>query len=269
VAAGLRRSAGSRAGVLGAVIVLPALALVAHPDPASALPSLVGWYLVPVGVLYAGTTVRRVGVSRVVVAAGAVLLWIGFDHRYTKGIFAGLPDASYTVNALWISALILIAVSSLPESPARHEWRTSPRALAECGGLLLLLIALVVPAGLATGFLRWAPQFPGLAGALVGLIGIWFTIALPEELVFRGVVQEFAVSALTRRLWKVVALVVVSAAFGLTHWNNVELAFLPHYAGFATIAGVIYGVAYLRAGLFGAMLVHTLVDFLWELFLKR
>jgi membrane protease YdiL (CAAX protease family) len=269
LASQLRTSLWFRAAAFAVVLVLPGPALLAHPDPAAAIPALLAWYVLPVAVLYAGTVLRSTAFSRVLGAAGAVLLWIGFDHRYTKGIFAGLPDASYTVNALWISALILVAVSSFADPPARHEWRVSRRGLAESGGLLVLLTVLIVPLGLATGFLRWAPQFPGIAGSLVGLIGIWFTIALPEELVFRGVLQEFAVSALTARVWKAAAIVVVSVAFGLTHWNNVAPEFLVHYAGFAAIAGVVYGVAYLRAGLFGAMLVHTLVDFVWELFLKR
>src|SRR5207253_1625633 len=98
----------------------------------------------------------------------------------------------------------------------------------------------------------------------VALVGIFLTVAIPEEIFFRGALQ----APLERSLGRNGALAFASAAFGLMHWNNAtgfhtQIA----YIALAAVAGVFYGIAYRRAGLFAAALCHTIVDLLWHLFL--
>jgi membrane protease YdiL (CAAX protease family) len=68
------------------------------------------------------------------------------------------------------------------------------------------------------------------------------------------------------RKW--IPLVISSLAFGLMHWNNVSgLSTQITYVSLATIAGIGYGWAYRKSGnnLLAAILVHTLVDWVWKL----
>lgn len=71
-------------------------------------------------------------------------------------------------------------------------------------------------------------------------------------------------------LKKWIPLVISSLAFGLMHWNNVStLSTQITYVCLATIAGLGFGWAYRKSGnnLLAAILVHTLVDWIWKLFL--
>ena len=63
---------------------------------------------------------------------------------------------------------------------------------------------------------------------------------------------------------------VSSLAFGLMHWNNISgLDMQITYVFLATLAGLGYGWAYKKSGnnLLAAILTHTLVDWIWKLFL--
>ncbi len=238
------------------------------------------WYLVPIIALVLLISARRRasggsrGAGKVVFAVGvgaSVVLFVGFDHRYTGVLFAGLEGMSYTINSLWVAAILLLVVRTLPgdgrqDLPLRFDRRAWLWAAIALGAIVVT----IVPAGLATGFLRFAPRLPRDASDVVELVvaflGIWLTIALPEELVARAVLQR-GVARIAGRWW--VGLIVASVLFGAMHWNNAGPDYRWHYIGFASVAGVFYGAAYLKGGLGAAILAHTAVDWVWALLLKR
>jgi membrane protease YdiL (CAAX protease family) len=283
---GSRLSSGPAGATLVATLFagLPAvLASVARADVTGdgwAFVAAVLWYAVPMVAIVVLVFARRgrsggrgAGDRVVFVAclALSVLLFIGFDHRYTGVLFAGLSGMSYTVNSLWVAAILLVVVRSLPDDhredlPLRFDRSTWLWAAVALG----LITVTIVPAGLATGFLRFEPELPRDASGLVELLGaflgILLTIALPEELVARAVLQR-GVARIAGRWW--VGLLVASVLFGAMHWNNAGPDFRLHYIGFASVAGVCYGVAYLKGGLGAAVLAHTAVDWVWALLLKR
>ena len=76
--------------------------------------------------------------------------------------------------------------------------------------------------------------------------------AVPQEQIFHTII-----SSLT------------TMAFAFTHWNNEQPEFIYHYFFAAFISGLAYVYAYKKAGLYSAMLSHTLVDWVWSLLLKR
>jgi len=103
----------------------------------------------------------------------------------------------------------------------------------------------------------------------VQFVGLFLTVALPEELFFRGILLRGLEKVFVKK-W--IPLVISSMAFGLMHWNNVDtLSTQITYVSLATIAGLGYGWAYRKSGnnLLAAMLVHTLVDSIWKLFLTN
>ncbi|MFW9997688.1 MAG: CPBP family intramembrane glutamic endopeptidase, partial [Candidatus Odinarchaeota archaeon] len=101
-------------------------------------------------------------------------------------------------------------------------------------------------------------------------LGIYLTIALPEELIMRAYILnawDTQVAKENNQLL-VVNLLVVSFVFGLSHWNNVDTSMVPWYVLLATIAGIVYGIAWRKGRLHEAMIVHAMVDWIWSYFFK-
>ncbi|UWZ81720.1 CPBP family intramembrane glutamic endopeptidase [Occallatibacter riparius] len=134
--------------------------------------------------------------------------------------------------------------------------------------LFYLPIALVL--GLALGFLHTHALSWGDVVRLPGRLAFawvftFFFIAVPEELFFRGWVQNL----LERRLGRSAALVLAAILFGLAHFNKRALHFNWRYVLLAAIAGVFYGRAWREKRRVGASAVtHATVDSVWSLFLR-
>jgi uncharacterized protein len=137
------------------------------------------------------------------------------------------------------------------------DWRTGLRELA-------FFAPLVIVFGLALGFIHPHANRPGLGTAILRWVGIFFFIALPEELFFRSWVQNF----LERRLGRYGALIFASILFGLSHFNKRNLPgahFNWRYVLLATIAGIFYGRAWREHRRVPASTItHTFVDWLWS-----
>jgi membrane protease YdiL (CAAX protease family) len=122
--------------------------------------------------------------------------------------------------------------------------------------------------GLGLGFLHLRP-FGSLGPVTLQFAGAWiftfFLIAIPEELFFRGWLQNL----LERRMGQWPALVTTSILFGLSHFNKRALHFNWRYVLMAAIAGVFYGRAWRRDRRVGASAVtHATVDSIWSLWLR-
>jgi membrane protease YdiL (CAAX protease family) len=113
--------------------------------------------------------------------------------------------------------------------------------------------------GLALGFLRFHAHLPA-AGTFFGTALVTFIfVALPEELFFRGLLQNLLETRLPRRY----ALVLAAAIFGLTHYIH-GAVFNWRYVILAAIAGWFYGRAWRSGRRIGASAIsHTLVDTVW------
>jgi hypothetical protein len=124
-------------------------------------------------------------------------------------------------------------------------------------------IALVL--GLALGFLHLHRSWPGI-GALAGAwIFTFFFIAVPEELFFRGWLQNL----LERRMGRTPALIVTAILFGLSHFNKRAVHFNWRYVLLAALAGIFYGRAWRQERRVGASAItHATVDTIWSLWLR-
>lgn len=101
-------------------------------------------------------------------------------------------------------------------------------------------------------------SFAEIAGAY---LVTFFFVAIPEELFFRGLLQNL----LENRIGRVRALIVTACIFGLSHFNK-PLPFNWRYVLMAAIAGVFYGRAWLdRRRLTCSAITHTTVDVVWGL----
>jgi CAAX protease family protein len=123
-----------------------------------------------------------------------------------------------------------------------------------------------IPLALGIGFIRPALHLPDLSSIPPLVPAIFFLNALPEEILFRGIIQHVMESALKSRF---VALTLGALIFGLSHLNNGTE--LPNYKYFvmATLAGVFYGNAWRRErNVLTSTVTHTLVNTGWRLFFR-
>jgi len=196
-----------------------------------------------------------------------ILLWIPFDLRWYMGILPATND-TYTWWSIAISVIGVIGWVGYRRADLGFNLVPKLKDIRIALLALVLIMALVVPPGLLTGFLTFHfPQTFNIPKLTVHFIGLFLTVALPEELFFRGILLR-GLDKMFSKKW--IPLVISSLAFGLMHWNNVNtLSTQITYVCLATIAGLGYGWAYRKSGnnLFAAILVHTLVDWTWKLFL--
>ena len=119
--------------------------------------------------------------------------------------------------------------------------------------------------GLGIGFLHlhagW-PHLPQLGGAF---LFTFFFIAVPEELFFRGWLQNL----LERRMGRTSALLLTAILFGLAHFNKRAVLFNWRYVLLAALAGIFYGRAWRQERRVGASAItHACVDTVWSFWLR-
>lgn len=123
--------------------------------------------------------------------------------------------------------------------------------------------------GLTLGFLHLHPFHLDHGRILAQFAGAWlftfFFIAVPEELFFRGWLQNL----LERRIGRLPALIATALLFGLSHFNKRAGFFNWRYVLLAAIAGIFYGRGWRQQRRVGASAVtHATVDSVWSLWLR-
>jgi membrane protease YdiL (CAAX protease family) len=139
-------------------------------------------------------------------------------------------------------------------SLTRSDWK-------EAGINLAVFAVVALPFGLITGFIKPSTALPSLTEIAGRGLAIFFLIALPEEILFRGTIHRYLERVLrwTPRL----TLILSSIIFGASHLNNPPN--VGYYFILGSIAGWFYGRTYLRTGkIVPAAIVHLMVDWIWS-----
>lgn len=194
-----------------------------------------------------------------------LILWIPFDLRWSMEMHQMLD---YTWWSLSISVIAVIGWYGYRGAEIGFNLVPKSKDLYVALLALLMIMVVVIPPGIVSGFLTFAiPEFFDVQKSAARFIGLFLTVALPEELFFRGLLYR-GLQNISSKKW--VPMAVSSIAFGLMHWNNAnDLTMQITYVTLATIAGIGYAWAYKKSGnnLFAAVLTHTLVDWVWKLVL--
>ncbi|MGH9680893.1 MAG: CPBP family glutamic-type intramembrane protease [Candidatus Acidiferrales bacterium] len=124
-----------------------------------------------------------------------------------------------------------------------------------------LLSAIVIPLGISLHFIQFDPGIAQWKTLPVSAMAIFLLTAWPEELIFRGLLQNCLSRTLSSRTtgW-----ITASVLFGLAHITN---GGFPNwrYALLAAVAGIFYGSAWRKSGsILPAAVVHALVDTTWH-----
>lgn len=124
---------------------------------------------------------------------------------------------------------------------------------------------LALALGLSLGFLHLHGGWPGIGRMAGAWVFTFLFIAVPEELFFRGWLQNL----LEKRLGRYGALFVTACLFGLAHFNKQAAHFNWRYVLLAALAGIFYGRAWRTERRVGASAVtHATVDAIWSLWLR-
>jgi membrane protease YdiL (CAAX protease family) len=227
---------------------------------------LLAYVVLPAGLLL---TIRRAS-DRMQWQDVAVMLmlWLPLDFRWMRDVW-GWPRNSlaYSMNSLLATclAVFLFVVVRRVGGVGYHyhfqwnDWRIGLRNF-------LYFAPIAIPIGLLTGFISVSSRFAPPWQFLLSAVGIFIFIAIPEELLFRGIIQNSLQKTLLKPL---PALIVTSIIFGAAHLNNGPTQPDWRYFLLASIAGLFYGNAYTRTGgLLAPAVVHTLVDTVWRTFFR-
>jgi membrane protease YdiL (CAAX protease family) len=117
--------------------------------------------------------------------------------------------------------------------------------------------------GTALGFIQAASFKTPPVKMIELLLGIYFMVAIPEELLFRGIIQNLLQRYIPGRFGPWIGLALAALIFGFSHYNN----FSPpdwRYVWLATVAGLVYGAVYQITGRTTvSAMVHCGVNFIW------
>ena len=175
-----------------------------------------------------------------------VLVW---DQQVVKT--ASAPFTLYfNVDKPWVGLVLLLTSVPLLKTPS--QWL---RGIRESVVPLLIMLAVIITAGLASGFIRWQPEWPLLAPWFL-INNLMFT-AVAEEAFFRGFIQRHLTEYLLRHsLSPFFGILFASLLFGLAHFAGGIL-----YMGLASLAGFFYGWIYYRSdSIEMAVLSHWLLN---------
>jgi membrane protease YdiL (CAAX protease family) len=246
----VRQGLGERSGPLLAAIVLAAIFC-----GATAFYGALSWQLAAVlgGYVLLPTTCIVLG-SRPGDPAGfwdlcaIVALWLPLELAVGASLVPrpaqGVVHAIAYGVALTLALLLFLIYRRLPGIKFNLPRSVSDLTTALVGFLLAALI--LIPAGLAVGFLG-PPHVPGQRPGfwVVRIALIFVATALPEEILFRGLIQNW----LTQRFGNSnLPIALAALVFGLSHLNNAPGP-PPNwrYAFLATLAGFLFGKVFQRS----------------------
>jgi membrane protease YdiL (CAAX protease family) len=147
---------------------------------------------------------------------------------------------------------------------AGYSFTPTPSAFAIATREWLYFLPFAFGLGFALHFISFHPRTHSLAHIAAGVLVTFLLTAVPEELFFRGLLQNL----LEPNLGRLGSLALASALFGLSHFHKGAI-FNWRYVIMAAVAGVFYGRAWrARRQLLASSITHTLVDVVWSLWFR-
>lgn len=253
-------------------VALPAV--LALPYPLFSLPRhefrwgyLIAWIVIPV---FTAVLIDMIPESGTMAAA---FRWQDFVvlSIYFLPVEFGLLRGSFPYSGLGALPKLLLVDCALYSylvlrrlDRVGYDFRIRGRDLAIGARECLYYAPIAIGLGMGLHFLLPHGGLPALSRVLGALLITFFFVAVPEELFFRGILQNLLESRLGHlRSW-----IVASILFGLSHFNK-PLPFNWRYVLMGSIAGLFYGRAWRdRRRIASSATTHTLVDVLWSLWFR-
>jgi CAAX protease family protein len=207
------------------------------------------------------------GNSPVTDFAALLLIWLPLELRFLPALWVWPPgQPGHALDGL-LGVLLAVYSFQVVRALPGIGYRLIPRGrdwfLAGSGVLLLLPLAIAL--SVLTGFLRPSSHVPSAPAVLARILGIFLVTAVPEELLFRGLLQNLLLRWTDR---PILSLNLAAMVFGLAHLNvgahpDWRLVLL------ATLAGVLYGWLFrVSGGLMAPALAHTFINSIWTVWFR-
>ncbi|MGD8699963.1 MAG: type II CAAX endopeptidase family protein [Gemmatimonadales bacterium] len=257
---------------VGILLLLPLAAYAAYSGIANTFDGRFVWQYVlyvgvPAGLMLSGVRAGREDPFAMPLRflAAVLVLWLPVDLGWLTEF--GIPTgAERTVDVTQLIGLDVGLLLFTVVTPVRDLGYCFRLRLSDLRLALLALAAVavvVIPLGLAIGFIRYGWQdLQPLAWALIAF-NIYFVVAIPEEFLFRGLLQNLFEKRWRGGSGRVGSLIVASLIFGAAHVNNPPFPNF-RYVALATLAGLAYGWVWMWTRKVTASAVtHAAVDWIW------
>jgi membrane protease YdiL (CAAX protease family) len=236
-----------------------------------AFAKLIAYILVPTALLLPDRARHREPLNwRDVLAM--IALAVPVAAHWLQGIWIW-PQDLYVFQPIFcvlVGGYVFMVLRNLEGVGFRLVWRKK-----DVSDALLNLLAyaiLAIPLGIMLNFIHPHPtaaltragSMGPAANFLFLFIGIYLTVAIPEEMLFRGILQNILGRTIQSGRPGIYGLLIASVVFGLAHLHHAPV---PNwrYAILATLAGIFYGNVYrTRRRLCASALTHALVDTIWH-----
>jgi membrane protease YdiL (CAAX protease family) len=257
---------------VGTLLLLPLVAYVAYSGATGGLDGRFVWQYVlyagvPAALMLSGRSAGREDPFSMPLRflAAVLVLWLPLDLGWLAE-FRIPAGAEQEVNVVQLIALDVGLLLFTVVTPVRDLGFCFRLRIADLRFALVAVagIAIVaIPLGLSIGFIRYGWQeVQPLAWALVAL-NIYFVVAIPEEFLFRGLLQNLLEKRWRGARGRLGSLLVVSVIFGAAHINNPPVPNF-RYVLLAAFAGIAYGWVWMRTRKVTASAVtHAAVDWIW------
>lgn len=199
-------------------------------------------------------------------ALAILALWLPSEIGLVHGLPLPAAGSGGALEAgrlltLGLGLVIFLAVAPLPD--LGYTFRLRRGDLSAAATSLAVFAAAAIPLGLATGFIAWEPAPVLPFDWVVRGLAIYFLIAVPEELLFRGALQNLLEKRWPGRHAGTGSLLLAAVVFGASHLNNGPSPDW-RYMLLATLAGIAYGWTWQRTRRISASaLTHAAVDWIW------
>lgn len=199
--------------------------------------------------------------------AALVIIWLPVQFRWMYLLFPFPRELTHTLTILFALTTALatfLFIRRLDGIGYAVEWRRGFTRAVVVNFILAAII--IIPLGEAIRFIHFGPTLHSLrATPLTGAEILIFT-AWPEEFLFRGLLQNLLARTFRSRY---LGWILASVIFGFAHILHAPA---PNwrYVLLATIAGLLYGRAWMKTGsLTPSAIIHALVDTTWFAFFPR
>ncbi|MBI2681425.1 MAG: CPBP family intramembrane metalloprotease [Candidatus Solibacter usitatus] len=191
-----------------------------------------------------------------------LMLWLpvelNFGRPWIPREIQGLAHTAVYGIGLLLALILLGAFRGL--RGMKYNLPTHGRDALYVLAAFVAAAVVLIPLGLALGFLAPVHALRFSSGTLaLRFLGIWAGTALPEEILFRALIQNWIMQKFGESNGSLLAAAVI---FGCSHLNNGPGA-LPNwrYAILATIAGWLYGKVFQKASsIVASATLHAMVN---------
>lgn len=177
----------------------------------------------------------------------------------------GPPEDLYfllPLGSVGVGLYAFAVVRRLDDIGYKLLWRGRDLAIGVSNWAMFSIIG--IPLGYGLQFIHFHPHRVSPLNLIGTFVGIYLTIAIPEEVFFRGILQNLLEKGIRRGPPGRYGLLIASIIFGASHFHHPPV---PNwrYCIMATVAGIFYGLAYQwRRRTSASALTHALVDTLWH-----